>query len=330
VAGSLRAKHNHIDICFRIRQWPLCKRSGCHWLSAPQGLEIGIVGGSISACHFKSKSSDMLPAGTCYPEVLSQWLSATVHNRAVAATGCSHASLCLDVLVPPTARFILIEYASNDAAALANPSKEISRDLVDGQLLDPRSSMERLLRRISRTRPHVTPIIVYACSPHVQHFSAKAGTPCEHIYDALVERYGVITATLPTKLPDIKWDTFLAHPDARGHTLLAAAVASAIWEALPATPGPYAPPNLLGRAPRPIVSMPYTRYQSAEWEDVERSWFCDACSWDGCGQIQPIRVNNFQVHAVQRSTRPRDAAAASSPYGAAQFPNGWLPGLPIN
>ena len=150
--------------CARLRSHALCQQEHmCRWLAVPPGLEIGVVGGSISACHFYERNqTGMLPAKSCYPGILAGWLEATVHNRAVPATGCALASFCLDALLPRSTQFILIEFAPNDAVSLSI-STEVSRESVDGQVLDPRTSMERLLRKIRKERPHATPIIVYAC-----------------------------------------------------------------------------------------------------------------------------------------------------------------------
>ena len=94
-----------------------------------QPIRIGIVGGSISAgccldTYFDAPGNDSYPTASSYGGLLATTQLDSrrliINNQAESATGSSLASFCSVDWFDEPLDYLLIEFAANDASALAN------------------------------------------------------------------------------------------------------------------------------------------------------------------------------------------------------------------
>lgn len=186
-------------------------------------VTLGILGGSIS-------SGEGVASGSGYADVLARASSGggssrslwehpmpTLHvlNRAVRATGCAFASFCVERLLPEAEHVdaIVLEFAVNDGLypwhgiqqAAASDNGAAAAGGGAAKWLQPLESMERLLRRLRRSRPHTLLLLLYMCPPPIDtNDSAVIGSlrrrlpagidlrgTCHGLYTPLAKHYGV-------------------------------------------------------------------------------------------------------------------------------------------
>lgn len=254
--------------------------------AALSNVTIGVLGGSISA-------GEGVPKGQGWVDVLPGLLPGVrVVNRAVRATGVSHAAFCLDTLLPERVDAIVLEFAVNDAwyaatSSFAPAPASAPSSSVHASALDPRPSMERVLRHLRSSRPGVAIVLLYLCRggrplwdwrngpscpklsswlPHA--FNASQDARCDSLYTDVARAYGVREVHLSDyNLEQSCW-SFGVHPDALGHMSAARGVAEALLGALTSRRGtvgshPFALPARL--FPAPSWDMDETRPLSGAW-----------------------------------------------------------------
>ena len=140
-----------------------------------QPIRIGIVGGSISAgccldTYFDAPGNDSYPTASSYGGLLATTQLDSrrliINNQAEGATGSSLASFCSVDWFDEPLDYLLIEFAANDASALARraaaPGAAAAAD-------EARAAMERLLRNWRLAcRVHTSP----ATGPYAERHRA--------------------------------------------------------------------------------------------------------------------------------------------------------------
>lgn len=232
--------------------------------AASRSKELAIVGGSISYGSFWPGLYNQTMA---YGNVVATNLHWKLHNAAVPATTSAHAAYCLDSLVPKRPDVLIVEYATNDAASMANPL-ETGTEGIDGKILTPKLTMERLLRRVWHKWPYTLVVLLNICrapSPQSQTCKNVRGVygqlPAIYVKQPLVQ---VHVHLAPTFLPA----NLSYHPNEAGHRL----IASHVLDALQAQTArhtrhrhaPLPPPSFLAAGNGDDVDAPWACVSAAE------------------------------------------------------------------
>lgn len=192
-----------------------------------QQLKVGIMGGSVSACHGVHPSPDW-PAGDpsgpgCYSTLFAQWLQQafppfngqphSVVNGAIGGMDSSYYAFCGTHHIPTDADLVVIEFDVNDQ------SNRHYREFFD-----------QLLRVVLELPNQPAVVILGAWSPSVaqdQGYGDPQLThlPIAHYYDVpyvsmkrLVWNHYL---RFPLELTRSFWQSDGLHPNARGHRILA-------------------------------------------------------------------------------------------------------------
>ena len=221
----------------------------------------------------------------------------TVYNMAVPSTGSGMASFCLDSLLPQGVRldFLLVEFATNDAVASDMNPRAANRyalhwkalnKMVDGQRMDPRVSLERLLRRVLRSMPGTVPILLNVCGPKRPQ--------CPNLYHEVATFYRireifVVSPVVSNSTPHVAhsesvletrdWERRLGvHPGSKAHAMTAQLIHHVIQ-------GYKAQPQAGSKGRR----LPPPRFLNRSWEGVDSQWRCRTCTMADCSALVPIR-----------------------------------------
>ncbi|WVR07844.1 hypothetical protein IAU60_004887 [Kwoniella sp. DSM 27419] len=189
-----------------------------------QALKIGILGGSVSACHGVHPSADYPqgdPAGPgCYTTLLKQWFQRTfpdaqheLMNGAIGGMDSSYYAFCGTHHIAPDTDLIVLEFDVNDQA-----------DLLYQAFFD------QLLRALSEFTSQPAILILGAWSPQVAQDQGYGDPQIVHAPISLY--YDVPYVSMkrlmfnhylryPRSTAEAFFQPDLVHPKARGHRILA-------------------------------------------------------------------------------------------------------------
>ncbi|KAG8880152.1 hypothetical protein FRB97_001041 [Tulasnella sp. 331] len=185
-------------------------------------LKIGIMGGSVSACHGATTNGDPMDS-VCYPKILADWLeerlgdgtrdSIVIRNGAIGGMDSSYYAFCGMNHLPPDVDIVILEFDVND-----QPSKDFIiyfDQLVRVVLSLPSNPAILILGAwgplISYDLGSLTPLV-----PHL---------PSAHYYDIPYVSLKPLLFDTFLRFPNGVYQTFYTedgfHPNVAGQRLLA-------------------------------------------------------------------------------------------------------------